>query len=174
MKQAVATAVAGVARVARAAACLLTGLMLAVLTWQVFMRSVLNAPPSWTEEVALLAFSWAVLLAVACGVRDGLHVRMDILVDALPGPLRRLCERAVLVAVVFVGLSLLQAGWRYVGESAGSTSPAISYPMPLLYASTVVCGALIALFGLERLLLAPRGELAAAEGAAPAPAEMHS
>jgi len=153
MKQALSAAVRGVAHAAMLAACALTGLMLAVLTWQVFMRSVLNAPPSWTEEVALLAFSWAVLLAIAYGVREGIHVRMDILLDVLPRALRRLCERLINAAVVFVGLFLGYAGWRYMLESVGSTSAAIGYPMPLLYASTVACGALIVVFGLERLLL---------------------
>lgn len=153
MKQALAAAVQAIARAAMAAACVLTGAMLAVLALQVFMRSVLNAPPSWSEEVALLAFGWSVLLAIACGVREGIHVRMDIVLELLPAPLRRLCERAIVAAVVFVGLFLAHAGWRYTMESIGSTSAAIGYPMPLLYASTVVCGALVALFGLERLLL---------------------
>ena len=102
--------------------------------------------------------------ALACGVREGLHVRMDILLDVLPAPLRRACERAVLVAVVFTGGYLGVAGWRYTLESQGSTSPAIGYPMPLLYAGTVVCGVLVALFGLERLVAGPVG--AADEAAA--------
>ena len=50
----------------------LTLAMLAVLAYQVFMRSALARPPSWTEEVALLGFSWAVLLGIANGVRDGI------------------------------------------------------------------------------------------------------
>jgi TRAP-type C4-dicarboxylate transport system permease small subunit len=166
LKPALATAMQGVARAAWALACGLTGLMLAVLSWQVFMRSALNAPPSWTEEVALLAFGWAVLLAVACGVREGLHVRMDILLDVLPAPLRRACERAVLAAVVFTGGYLGVAGWRYTLESQGSTSPAIGYPMPLLYAGTVVCGVLVALFGLERLVAGPAGAADEADGQA--------
>jgi TRAP-type C4-dicarboxylate transport system permease small subunit len=153
MKQALAAAVRGIARATVLLSCVLTGLMLAVLSWQVFMRSALNAPPSWTEEVALLAFSWAVLLAIAYGVREGIHVRMDMLLDLLPRALRHLGERLTHAAVVFVGLFLGYAGWRYTLESMGSTSAAIGYPMPLLYASTVACGALVALFGLERLLL---------------------
>lgn len=131
----------------------LTVLMLVVLTLQVFMRSVLNAPPSWTEEVALLAFSWAVLLGVAYGVREGIHVRMDMLLDALPPALNRWLERLVLVAVGGVGAYLLLAGWHYTESAAGTTSAAISYPMPLLYASVVVCGALVLVFAVERLLL---------------------
>lgn len=136
----------------------LTLLMLAALAVQVFMRSALNAPPSWSEEVALLAFSWTALLGLAYGVREGIHVRMDMLLDAAPALLRRWAERLVLAAIVFVGLYLAVAGWHYTESAAGIVSAAIGYPMPLLYASCVVSGALVAVFGVERLLLgAPAG-----------------
>lgn len=131
----------------------LTLLMLAALAIQVLMRSVFNAPPSWSEELALLAFSWTALLALAYGVREGIHVRMDMLLDALPRALRRWAERLVLAAVAGIGLYLAVAGWHYTESAVGTTSAAIGYPMPLLYASCVACGALVALFAAERLLL---------------------
>jgi TRAP-type C4-dicarboxylate transport system permease small subunit len=147
---------AAVAAVATGAAWLVRGLIAAallVLGWQVFMRSVLASPPSWSEEVALLAFTWAVLLAVACGVRDGIHVRMDLLLDRLPAPARAAMERLLLLATAFVGGYLAWAGAGYAAASADTSSAATAYPMPLLYASAVVCGVLILLFALERLLL---------------------
>lgn len=142
---------AGAALIVRA----LTLAMLAVLAYQVFMRSALAMPPSWTEEVALLGFSWAVLLAVACGVREGIHVRMDLLLDALPRRLRPWLERVILLSIAFVGAFLAWSGWYYTIAAAGTTSAAIAYPMPLLYASAVVCGALVVLFALEGLLATP-------------------
>lgn len=152
MKGVVAGAVGALAAATRWTVCALTVLMLVVLAIQVFMRSVLNAPPSWSEEVALLAFSWAVLLGVAYGVREGIHVRMDMLLEALPAALRRWGERALLAVIAAIGLYLAVAGWNYTESSIGTTSAAISYPMPLLYASAVVCGALVAVFAIERLL----------------------
>jgi TRAP-type C4-dicarboxylate transport system permease small subunit len=134
-------------------------LMLAILAYQVFMRSVLDAPPSWTEEVALLGFTWLILLGTAYGVRQGIHVRMDVLLDALPARWRVVLERAIAAAVALVGGLLALAGWD-------TTSAAIGYPMPVLYVSTVVSGALIAVFGIERLLGAAPGE-PPREGAGP-------
>jgi len=153
VKAALAAAVAAVAAANTWLVRLLALLMLGVLGWQVFMRSALSAPPSWSEELALLAFTWAVLLAVAGGVRDGIHVRMDLLLDRLPAAARALMERGLLLATAFVGGFLAWAGARYAAESVGTTSAATAYPMSLLYASAVVCGALILLFALERLLL---------------------
>lgn len=146
----------GVATATRWAVRALTVLMLASLAVQVFMRSALNAPPSWTEEVALLAFSWTALLGLAYGVREGIHVRMDILLDALPPMPRRWAERLVLGIIAFIGLYLAVAGWHYTESAIGITSAATGYPMPLLYASCVVSGALVALFALERLALGAR------------------
>ncbi len=142
----------------------LTVLMLVVLSIQVFMRSALDMPPSWSEEVALLTFSWAVLLGIAVGVRDGIHVRMDMLLDVMPPVLRGVFERGVLILITGVGAFLAYAGWNYMMSSVGSTSAAISYPMPLLYASAVVCGFLIVVFGLERLVLFGRDGMDAPSG----------
>lgn len=141
------------ARANRLALQALMLLMLGALAAQVFMRSVLNAPPSWSEEVALLGFSWMALLGLAYGVREGIHVRMDMLLDALPAALRRWGERLVLLLVAGTGLYLAYAGWGYTESSVGTTSAAIGYPMPLLYASCVVCGVLVVVFAFERLLL---------------------
>jgi TRAP-type C4-dicarboxylate transport system permease small subunit len=141
-------------------------LMLAILAYQVFMRSVLDAPPSWTEEVALLGFTWLILLGTAYGVRQGIHVRMDVLLDALPARWRVVLERAIAAAVAIVGGLLALAGWDYVLATSDTTSAAIGYPMPVLYVSTVVSGALIAVFGIERLLGAAPGE-PPREGAGP-------
>ncbi len=152
MRELVGGVVGALAAATRLAVRALTVLMLVVLAIQVFMRSVLDAPPSWSEETALLAFSWAVLLGVAYGVREGIHVRMDMLLEALPQALRRWGERAVLTVIAAIGLYLAVAGWNYTESAVGTTSAAIGYPMPLLYASAVVCGVLVAVFAIERLL----------------------
>lgn len=151
----------GVAAATRMAVRALTAVMLAALAIQVVMRSAFNAPPSWTEEVALLAFTWTVLLGLAYGVRQGIHVRMDMLLDALPRLPRRWAERLVLGAIVFTGLYLAIAGWQYTESAVGITSAATGYPMQLLYASCVVCGGLVTLFALERLIQGqPTGDAA--------------
>lgn len=153
MKRALATTAAAVAAAVAWLVRALAVAMLLVLGWQVFMRSALARPPSWSEEVALLGFTWAVLLAVAAGVREGIHVRMDLLLDRLPAPARTAMERVLLGAIAFVGGYLTWAGADYAAASVGTTSAATAYPMPLLYASAVVCGALIVLFAIERFVL---------------------
>lgn len=133
----------------------LAAVMLLAIGWQVGMRYVLNRPPSWTEELALLCFSWCSLLMLAMGVRQAFHARMDLLLNLLPPTLSRMVERLVQVGVAFFGAYLALGGWGYVAETLSSFSAAIAYPIYLLHAAAPVCGVLVFCFALERLLLGP-------------------
>ncbi|MCD0502301.1 TRAP transporter small permease [Bordetella petrii] len=126
--------------------------MVATICWQVAMRYVFNLPPSWTEELALLLFSWAMLLMLALGVREAFHVRVDILIERVPAVLRQVIEVFTCTATLAFGLFLASSGVDYVEEMRGSISAAIGYPIELLYSAAPVCGGLIALYSLERLL----------------------
>lgn len=148
-----------VARAVRWVVVVLIVVMLASLSLQVVMRYVFAKTPSWSEELALACFSWSMLLAIGVGVRDAIHVRMDLLVEHLPGPVRAAVDRLVWLLIALMGGFIAWSGSRYVADSAGSTSAAIGYPIQYLYACAPVCGALIALFALEHLL---RGRAASA------------
>ncbi|MCB4365524.1 TRAP transporter small permease [Hydrogenophaga taeniospiralis] len=142
-------------RLVRWAVLGLTGVMLVSLSLQVVMRYVFGHAASWTEELALACFTWGTLLAIAAGVRDAIHVRMDLLVDRLPEPLRTGMERLVSLAIAFTGVFTAWSGVRYVADSTGFTSAAIGYPLTGLYAAAPVCGVLVAVFALEHALLGP-------------------
>ncbi|MGD9662560.1 MAG: TRAP transporter small permease [Porticoccaceae bacterium] len=129
--------------------------MLAVLTFQVFMRFVVGQALSWSEEFALTCFTWSMLLAMALGVRELIHVRMDILVDKLPRFLQRWIERLCALLITLFGLFLAWSGYNYTLDSVGTTSAAIAFPMVYLYAATSACGLFTFLFGLETLLFGP-------------------
>ena len=71
----------------------LVTVMLVALALQVVMRYAFGQALSWSEELALLCFSWSSLLAIALGVRDAVHVRLDLLVVSLPGTLARWLDK---------------------------------------------------------------------------------
>ena len=79
---------------ALAAICrLLTGVGLVTLTlmfgWLVFGRYVLNDTPTWVEQLALVLICYIAFLGAAAGVRDGTHLGVSFIREALPRPLRR-------------------------------------------------------------------------------------
>ncbi|WP_425258632.1 TRAP transporter small permease [Rubrivivax sp. RP6-9] len=150
------------ARAVRAAILLLVTAMLVTLALQVLMRYGAGQALSWSEELALLCFSWSMLLAIALGVRDAIHVRLDLLVGLLPMPLAQAADRLVALVIAAIGVFLAWSGQSYVVDSLGATSAAIGYPTAWLYACAPVCGGLIALFAFEHLLLGAPPAAAAA------------
>jgi TRAP-type C4-dicarboxylate transport system permease small subunit len=129
--------------------------MLASLAAQVVMRYVFGMALTWSEELTLLLFSWVVLLMSALGVREGFHVRMDLIVGHLPPRAQASLARAIELAVLAAGSFLCWQGWRYFAETRGTVSAAIAYPIELLHLAAPVGGLLIAAFALERLVDPP-------------------
>jgi TRAP-type C4-dicarboxylate transport system permease small subunit len=164
--------VAGLAgRLTGAAAALLraslvaaTTVMLLAIFYQVVMRYLFLRAPPWSEELAVLMFSWATLGGLALGVREGFHVALTLLPERLPPPARRVLEAAIHLLVAGLGAYLAWSGLRFLEITSGSTSAAMEYPIEILNAMAPIAGALICLFALERLLL---GAPAAAEAPTP-------
>lgn len=75
------------------------GLPLAVLVVvtivAVFMRYVVNAPLQWTEEVSGLLMIWIVMVGAIATERDGQHLTIPMLTDALPRRLAAGIEVAI-------------------------------------------------------------------------------
>jgi len=130
--------------------------MLACIALQVVMRYVFGNAPSWTEELALLMFSWCIMGGIALGVREGFHVRLDILLTALPPSLSRWIEIGIEAAVAVFGAYLTWSGLRFVDVTSGSVSAAIAYPIEFLHALAPVAGALTCLFAVWRLIEGPK------------------
>jgi TRAP-type C4-dicarboxylate transport system permease small subunit len=150
--------VALVASALRASLVAAMGVMLACIAIQVVMRYVFGKAPSWSEELALLMFSWATLGGLAMGVREGFHVRLDVLINLLPAPLRRWAETLIEAVTAAFGAYLAWSGMRFLDATGGSVSAAIGYPIEFLHALAPVAGALICLFALWRIVAGPEPE----------------
>lgn len=139
---------AGVGAVVVLLACVMVGSLLV----GVFFRYVLHSPLSWTGEVAMLSFTWVVLLTASTGVRDGFHVRISLLHGALPGTLQRSLHYVLLLAVIAFGVALVVTGYQFTELTLGQVSPAIGYPEWMRSVSLPVTGALIVVHGIARAL----------------------
>jgi TRAP-type C4-dicarboxylate transport system permease small subunit len=155
----------GAAWATRASVGLAGAFMLLAIAYQVLMRYVFGDTPSWSEELAVLLFCWTVLGGLALGVHEGYHVRLTVVLDALPTPARIWAERATDGVTAALGAFLAWSGWRFLDITAGSVSAAIGYPTEILNVLAPIAGALVALFGLERALR-PGGALPPQERAA--------
>ena len=126
--------------------------MIASLSLEVFFRFVLRHSLFWSEEVALLLFTWIVLLLGSVGVREGFHVRVSLFIDLLPPTGRLVLERLILAGLVLFGLAMAYAGWDMVLRNWDQVAPATRYPLPIMYAAVPAMGALITFHALVRLI----------------------
>ncbi len=87
------------------------GAMVLIVTLQVFFRYVLNDSLGFADELSRLFFVWSMFLAMPHGIRYGVHVGIDLVVNALPAAIKDNLAR--LVAVICTGL-LLVVFWAAV------------------------------------------------------------
>lgn len=131
--------------------------MVVIVAWAVFGRFVLNDTPAWAEQVAMLLLGWVILGAAAAGVRENTHMGFDILRSVLPARLGgafALISDAVVTGfggcMVWFGVELAAGVWD-------STLPTTGLPGGTEYLPLIAGGALIALFGAERIACRLRG-----------------
>lgn len=127
-------------------------LMTAFIVWQVFGRFILQSSPSWTEQAALFLMIWFVSLAAAAGIREGFHIRITALEDAMPPSVRQGMQIAADIIVGLIGLALLIWGSDLVARTWNHTIPSLFVTRGMAYLGLPLSGILIALFSLERAL----------------------
>jgi TRAP-type C4-dicarboxylate transport system permease small subunit len=108
----------GLDAAARAAIVATMGGMVLVVSAQVVLRYVFNDSIDWAEEVARILFVWSIFVAIPLGVRGGVHIGVNLLVDALPAGLRAGLDRftaaagmVLMVVVAWGALRLMPEQW---------------------------------------------------------------
>lgn len=124
----------------------------------VFSRYVLMSTFTWYDEIARLLFVWIVFLGAAAGVRRGSHFRLHLLVDRMPPVLRRITQVVGVLALMAVGLVLIQQGWKLVELGQFQRTPVMGLSKQYVYASVPAGGILIIVYSLPLLWAAIRGD----------------
>ena len=132
--------------------------MTVIVAYQVFMRYVVNASPSWTEGGSIMIMSWFIFLGAAVGVRENFHMGFDVLLYVLSKGakawLRAISDLAIFAfafGMLWYGGELALRGWTV-------RIPVIGLPQTFTYLPIVLSGVLMCLFSLERILLRLAGE----------------
>ena len=85
----------------------------------VFFRYVVQDALTWTEESARYLMIWMGFLGMGLAVREGGHVAVDLLVNALPPALRRASLVAAQALVLAFLAAVVVAGWQLVDRVSG-------------------------------------------------------
>jgi TRAP-type transport system small permease protein len=118
---------------------------------QVAMRYLFDAPVSWAEEVAVLAFAWLVFLGAARAQRDDSHLSVDLLRRRFSGRAGRLMDAGRLLAVGLCSAVLVDQGTRLALRTLPLAYPATGVSRACLYGSVPVCFGLGLVYVLARL-----------------------
>lgn len=128
----------------------------AVSMLQVVIRKIPWIPAlTWAEEFCRFCWIWSVFISLPYTIRMGNMLRVGVLLDALPGYIRKSINIAV--DAVTTACMLLLA-WHSVGviatiKASGEASPAMLWPMWLVYSIMLIGFAMATLRGVQQIYL---------------------
>ena len=134
--------------------CILVVLM-AVISFlgifQVIMRSM-GSVPAWTEESIRFLFIWATCIAAAIGVKENIHIGIDVFVNLLPKLGRQIIEVIIQLILIVFDVFIVIYGFNLVAKTVAQPSPALRLPMSYVYLAIPVLGILGVFYSLQEIV----------------------
>lgn len=127
-------------------------IMTVIIGWQVFARYVLNNTPSWSEPISLHLMLWFILFGAAVGVRESVHLGLDIVRYMMPEWVQKIMDLMSLGFIVLFGIAMT---WYSILLAAGTWRapiPVLGWPGGVDFFPMIAGGVLISLFSLERFI----------------------
>ena len=138
----------------------LFSVILLIILVAVFFRYVVNQSLVWSDEIVRYLFVWFTLLGAALVLRDRRHIRVEYFVEHMPWGLRRVVEFAGLLLILAFNVFLVVAGFLWVHETSGTSTPALGLPLNwIFYAALPTTAALCCWFAVRRLATGQYAEL---------------
>ena len=108
--------------------------MLGAVLLGVARRYLFGAPLSWTDELTAVLFVWAVFWTAAFAMPLSEHVAFDLVLDSLPGSLRRGIAIGASLAVGIALLVALPKTVEFVAFLWRERTPALQWRLDYVYA----------------------------------------
>jgi C4-dicarboxylate transporter DctQ subunit len=120
----------------------------------VALRYLFGTGFTWATELTIYLFIWMAKFGAAYGVRTGIHVGVDYVVNAAGPALRRqLIIAGFLLGVVFTGvIAFFGARWVIFIQGTGQVSPDLEWPMWIIYLAIPLGSGLMCYRFLQALL----------------------
>ena len=135
---------------------ILTGTALVILTiifsWLVFGRYVLNATPTWVEQVSLLLVMLITFLGAALGIHENTHLGVSYFREIAPDRVSKLFLVVSHLMLMGFGVLMMWNSYKLVLFKWGSLIPLIHVPEGLRAIPIMICGGLIFLFSIGHLI----------------------
>ena len=123
-------------------AMLMPAFIVVIMSFEVFMRYVLEKPTIWVSEMSLWIGGWIYLTAGVYAMQQRSHIRITILYDIVPRWLRRVFELISVSLIVIWAICTVWGGfneawdalinWERFGTAWDPPIPATTQPLILL------------------------------------------
>jgi TRAP-type C4-dicarboxylate transport system permease small subunit len=115
---------------------------------------------TWVEEVGELSLAWLTLIGAAIGIQSRSHFTLAVFVHRLPETAQLWIHRFNHALITGVGLLAAWYGLKLCLLNRTLPTPGLVINLAWLYASSVVGGILIAVYGFAMMISPlPQGEL---------------
>ena len=134
---------------------MLLGVMVLNVSWQVFSRSVLANPSSFTDELARYLMIWLGVLGTAYVSGKRLHVAIDILHSQLSLSSQKTMQKVIFSIVILATFLIFIIGGSrlvYLSYLLGQKSAALQIPLYLVYVCVPLSGACIIFYKINDLI----------------------
>ena len=108
-------------------------------------------PFTWVEEIGEMSLAWLTLIGAAIGVRQRSHFNLYVFVHRLPRAVQVWINRFNYVLIIGVGCLAAWYGYELCLLNRTFATPGLQVNLAWLYASAVIGGLLIALYGLSMI-----------------------
>ena len=128
------------------------GLMVFVVTWQIFTRFILNDPSLYSEEMAGFLLIWIGMLGSVYALITKSHIGIDIFTKNLKGKEKTISILMIYSLIILFSLSVLVIGGSrlvHLTFSLNQISPALGIKMSYIYLVIPLSGILIIIYSID-------------------------
>ncbi len=126
--------------------------LIVIFAWLVFGRYVLNETPTWVEQLSLVLICYITFLGAAVGVKDGTHLGVDFIREAMPRGIRRYLRVLAELMVAAFGFVMAISCAELAIFGWSTLLPMLEVPESVRTAPAAACGGLVFLFAGARAL----------------------
>lgn len=124
-------------------------LMILIISYQVFLRFVLNNPTSWSEELSIILLIWFGNLGISLGIRERKHISIDYLYNKFNPGTQKFLDVSYYVLLIIFSILMISEGLTILKVAQFQRMPATGITRSVFYMSLVVCGFLNIIYSIE-------------------------
>ena len=99
----------------------------------VVLRYVFNSGISVTEELCRFIFVWLTFVGAVVAMFEGLHLGVDAVINALPRPIRIVCQVITRLLLLLCCIGILMGSWTQTILNLHNVAALSGTPVALLY-----------------------------------------